>query len=148
MRGTEQKNGREFVLGRPARGCAAREGNENVVRGILSFSYAARGKGGVYKRGRIIGDSLFLLTPRARLRPLSIRSTDLPIVFNWLSKVTFFLCLAFIGLFISRILCIHLIGQYIKVETVRVSRFSNSADDKSQFSIFSIVFCRFFLQIY
>lgn len=81
MRGTEQKNGREFVLGRPTRR-DARPGREmrTCARGILSSSYAA-GERVAFTNG-VIGDSLFLLTPRARLRPLSIRSTDLPIVFN------------------------------------------------------------------
>lgn len=91
MRGTKQKNGREFVSG--GRGTSA--GGREETRACARNSYAAREKGGVYRRDRIIGDSLFLLAPCPSFplspRSFSIRSTDLSSMFNWLSKATFLL---------------------------------------------------------
>lgn len=58
MRGTEQKNGREFVLGRRGTSVAQREGMRERVRGI---PVPRAERVAVYRRGRIIGDSLFFL---------------------------------------------------------------------------------------
>lgn len=84
MRGTEQKNGREFVLGRrrtsatrtPAPGAGAGDRGA-CARGIPM----PREKGGIYRRNRIIGDSLFFLAFPSRCS-LSIHSTDLSTMHN------------------------------------------------------------------
>lgn len=82
MRDTEQKNGREFVLGRRGTSFAraawhGRGGIQERVRGIPM----PREKGGVYRRVRIIDDSLFLLAFPLPCS-LSIHSTDLSTMFN------------------------------------------------------------------
>lgn len=72
MRGTEQKNGREFVLGRRRTSDygGGGEGMRDRVRGIP----VPREKGGIYRRNRVIGDSLFLLAFPSRV--LSFNSLD------------------------------------------------------------------------
>lgn len=60
MRGTEQKNGREFVLGR--RGTSERYMAAGGYESSVYVEFLCRAKRvAVYRRGRIIGDSLFLL---------------------------------------------------------------------------------------
>lgn len=71
MRGTEQKNGREFVLGR--RGTSVARARHGPAGGGWGWGERVRGipmprkKGGIYRRDWIIGDSLFLLVFPSRV---------------------------------------------------------------------------------
>lgn len=59
MRDTEQKNGREFVLGR--QGTSERHGTERYENVCVEFLYRAK-RVALTDGPQIIGDSLFLLT--------------------------------------------------------------------------------------
>lgn len=142
MRGTEQKNGREFVLGRPERR-VGRPGREmrTCARNSL-FLLRPREKGGIYKRGRIIGDSLFLLTrPRAPTIPVNSldRFTDcVQLIIQSYIPPLFGVHRSFHQLHV-----LYTLDRSVyQSRTVPVSRFFNSTNDK--FFIFSIVFQPFF----
>lgn len=76
MRGTGQKNGREFVLGTRGTSVARERRRGTAAGGIRERVHGIpvpREKDGVYRRGRIIGDSLFLLAFSSHVPLQSIR---------------------------------------------------------------------------